>query len=114
MATITNTVVQPYNPLTAPAIQNLVSNNSRRYRLYTAYCEHNDLKQIIQHYQSIGQRIPEPFIWSVAETMMECALAMELGHTNVLNTNPTTPNRQQIVHRSVDTRTLQPLGIRED
>ncbi|KAK4503448.1 hypothetical protein PRZ48_004363 [Zasmidium cellare] len=101
MATITNTVVQPYNPLTAQLIHDLVSRNTRSYRLYTAYCEHNDLKEIIRHYRSVGQPIPEPFIWSVAEALMECALAMELGHTNVLNTNPTTANRQQIVHRDL-------------
>ncbi|KAF2163784.1 hypothetical protein M409DRAFT_25966 [Zasmidium cellare ATCC 36951] len=100
MDKVTSTVVQPYRPLDAQAIQNFVRKTTRSYRLYTAYCEHHDLHEIIQDYSQRGQPIPEPFIWSVAETLMECALVMERGHANE-RFRGSVANWQEIVHRDL-------------
>lgn len=58
------------------SLKQLVDENSKRYRVYTHYCQHGSLQDVLEFYQEYGDPIPEPFIWYVAERLMEAGLAL--------------------------------------
>ena len=56
-----------------------IDNRALRYTLYLDWMNKGDLGRLIQAYQTRGQRIPEPFVWYVAEILATCGRAMLRG-----------------------------------
>lgn len=67
--------------LREPAQPSLVDEEHMRYRVYTEWCPHGTLEGIIERYKNKDKMIPEPFIWSVAESLVYAG--MDIG--NILN-----------------------------
>jgi serine/threonine protein kinase len=72
----------------------------KTYRVYTEYAQHGDLENFLEDYVREGDDVPEPFIWCVAEHLVEAGLGMFQGGTIPL------PDWQQIVHRDYKLRNV--------
>jgi hypothetical protein len=53
-----------------------VDHETLSFKVYTTWCKHGGLDQLIQLYRDENDYLPEPFIWSVAESLCRAGLAM--------------------------------------
>ena len=56
-----------------------VDHKAHHFTVYTKFCQHGSLADIVEHYREVKQKalIPEPFIWCVAESLLEANLELE-------------------------------------
>lgn len=75
--------------------RDLIDDEVMKYRVYVEWCKYGDLDSLMQRFEREERPIPEPFIWSVAEFLLECAIAMAEGTTSEMRDE----EWQEIVHR---------------
>ncbi|KAK5170895.1 uncharacterized protein LTR77_004039 [Saxophila tyrrhenica] len=54
----------------------LVDNVTQSYRVYTEWCENGTFEAVVNAHQDQDIPIPEPFIWSVAESLCRAGISM--------------------------------------
>ena len=53
-----------------------VDERNYRYWIYTSWCQHGSLGDLVRWYDEHGMMPPEAFIWEVAEALVEAGMAM--------------------------------------
>lgn len=76
---------------------NLIDDELTMYKLYMDWCPCGDTSDIIEKHRASDNRIPEAFIWYVAESLADAAVAMERGTLD--ENGPPAKDWRPIVHR---------------
>lgn len=78
-----------------------INADEKSVRMYVEWCPGGDLKGIVEKYIGDDMPIPEPMIWAVAESLADCAKAMEDGHSEP---QARAYGWKEVVHRCVASR----------
>lgn len=74
----------------------LTDNALKTFRIYVEWCPNGDLTALLYQYRE--RLLYEPLVWCVAESLVDCAKAMEDGHTRP---NQRVPEWRSNVHKLV-------------
>ena len=72
-----------------------IDNERESYKLYLEFCEYGDLDRLIERFRAWNKKIPEAFIWHVAECLTRACYGLTTG---TLYGDPKA-NWEEIVHR---------------